>query len=205
MDEDFELYDGRHSGPEIDAILDEAQASLPAIESSIAIVANGNTAPQNITAGQYVYVKNHSTLPEGLYYNKSGSTIASGTTLTSSNLGAVSNGGLNELKSAITPLLSPTFICDIDNDTALNTNITVPSLSKFHYIFVRFALATAVRWTAVYLTSDLTAGHFFPDYTIGGSDRFYIQLTYVNDTTIQLALRSFSSTSGGTGFTLYGI
>ena len=101
MDE-LEFYDGQFSGPEIDALLSEAQTGLPAVESSIAIVANGNTAPQNIPANYYVYVKNHSTLAEGLYYNKSGSTIASGTTLTSTNLGAVSNGGLNALKSAVT-------------------------------------------------------------------------------------------------------
>ena len=59
---------------------------------ALAIVANGNTHIA-ITAEQYVYVKNHGTLAEGLY--KAKSNISANATLSTSNLTAVSNGGLN--------------------------------------------------------------------------------------------------------------
>lgn len=60
---------------------------------NIGIVQNTNTATQNITAGQYVIWK-------GTLYTAS-SAIASGATLSSSNLTAVSNGGLNAIQSAL--------------------------------------------------------------------------------------------------------
>lgn len=81
------------TGPRIDDILDNS-----ARQDAIAIVSNGNTHIA-ITSGQYVYVKNHGTLAEGLY--KANSNISANGTLTSSNLTAVSNGVANDLKAAL--------------------------------------------------------------------------------------------------------
>lgn len=64
----------------------------------LAIVAIGDAAPQAITAGQYVVWNS------GLYTARSN--IASGATLSSSNLASVSNGGLNDLNSKINALTS---------------------------------------------------------------------------------------------------
>lgn len=64
-------------------------AGLSAAQESIAIVADGNTHAA-ITSGQYVYVRGHGTLSEGLY--KASTAIAEDATLTSSNLTAVSSG-----------------------------------------------------------------------------------------------------------------
>ena len=61
---------------------------------SIAIVANGNTHAA-IPAGQFVYVRNHSSLSEGLY--QATAAIATNATLSTSNLTAVSGGGLNAI------------------------------------------------------------------------------------------------------------
>lgn len=67
-------------------------------EEGIAIVANGNTHSA-ISSGQYVYVKNHGSLAEGLYI--ASSNISANATLSGSNLTAVSGGGLNSVYSAL--------------------------------------------------------------------------------------------------------
>ena len=68
------------------------------VQDALAIVANGNTHAA-IASGQYVYVRGHSTLAEGLYTARVA--IAVNDTLSLSNLAAVSNGGLNLLNSII--------------------------------------------------------------------------------------------------------
>lgn len=71
-------------------------AQLGAIQDGIAIVANGNVHDA-ITAGQFVYVKNHDTLDTGLYI--ASSNISANGTLSSSNLTADTGGGLNTLNA----------------------------------------------------------------------------------------------------------
>lgn len=80
--------------------LNEAIANL---QDGLAIVATGNTHAA-IPAGAFVYVKNHNTLSDGLYTNKSGATIAANDTLTSSNLQAESSGGFNTLNNNLTTI-----------------------------------------------------------------------------------------------------
>ena len=78
-------------------------SGLADAQAAMAIVVSGDTAPQNITAGRFVYVKNHSTLAAGLYHATAD--IASGATLSSSNLAADPEGGLNSLYSKMPVLL----------------------------------------------------------------------------------------------------
>ena len=76
--------------------------SLSATQEGIAIVATGDTHAA-ISSGQYVYVRGHGTLSEGLY--KANAAIAEDATLTSSNVTAVSaglGGELATLNSKIT-------------------------------------------------------------------------------------------------------
>jgi len=68
------------------------------LQDGLAIVATGDTHAA-ITSGQYVYVKNHSTLLDGLYVATAN--IAANASLTTSNLTADSNGGLNALSDQI--------------------------------------------------------------------------------------------------------
>ena len=75
------------------AIIDQA---VNGVQDGLAIVANGNTHVA-ISAGQFVYVRNHTTLTEGLYV--ASSNIAANATLSTSNLTADSAGGLNALNS----------------------------------------------------------------------------------------------------------
>lgn len=74
---------------------DQAPVNGEAIEESIAIVCNGNTAPKAIAAGQYLFIKNHSTLATGGYHATDA--IASGDTLSSSNVAADSDGIANAI------------------------------------------------------------------------------------------------------------
>ena len=79
---------------------------LPAIanvQDGLAIVANGNTHAA-IASGQFVYVKNHGSLAEGLY--RATAAIGTNATLSTSNLTADSAGGLNALKADVDSLNS---------------------------------------------------------------------------------------------------
>ena len=69
-----------------------AASSISALQNGMAIVCNGNTHAA-IASGSYAYVRNHSSLAEGLY--QATTEIAANATLSSSNLVAVSGGGLN--------------------------------------------------------------------------------------------------------------
>jgi len=72
--------------------------SINNLADGLAIVANGN-AHAAITSGQYVYVRNHGSLSEGLY--TATSNISANGTLSGSNLTADSAGGLNALNSKL--------------------------------------------------------------------------------------------------------
>ena len=107
------------------------------LAAGMAILSNNNTHAA-IASGQYVYVRGHSTLAEGLY--RATAAIAANGTLSTSNLTAVSGGGLNALKSSVdtlnTNLTSYQYISNraltalvtsIDNGDDLNT-FTTPGM-----------------------------------------------------------------------------
>lgn len=99
-----------------------------ALADAIAIVATGNTHAA-ITAGQYVYVKQHNSLSEGLYVATSN--IAANATLSGSNLTADSSGGLNALNGNMANMLKMTK--PIDGG--------VPATTTFSYLSKSFTLA----------------------------------------------------------------
>lgn len=73
----------------INANMDKIDTAANGLEAGIAIVSNNNTHAA-VSKGQYVYVRNHGTLSEGVY--KANSNIAANGTLSGSNLTAVSGG-----------------------------------------------------------------------------------------------------------------
>lgn len=119
--------DPEHVIPDIDQLLTRVEAlegrattlegdvsaqnnTINAIEDGLAIIATGNVHPA-IANGQFVYVKGHSSLAEGLY--RATAAIGTNATLSTSNLTADGSGGLNALKgevdslnSKITPIYS---------------------------------------------------------------------------------------------------
>ena len=98
----------------IDANAGSVAGSLDAVRDGLAIVSNGDTHIA-ITAGQFVYVKAHNTLPEGLYVAQSN--IAANGALSTSNLTADSKGGLNALSDQMVKVKE------------LSTSVTVESYS----------------------------------------------------------------------------
>lgn len=82
----------------IDAYAGAVNASLDGLRDGLGILADGNTHAA-VTSGQFVYVKNHQTLPQGLY--QATTNIAANGTLSTSNLTADPKGGLNTLNEQI--------------------------------------------------------------------------------------------------------
>lgn len=100
-----------------------AENSLAAAQDGLAIVANGNTHAA-IASGQFVYVKNHGSLAEGLYV--ANSAIGTNATLTTSNLTADGSGGLNALKAKIGNVGNTDLQSQV---TSLNSNLVKNSFS----------------------------------------------------------------------------
>ena len=86
--------------------MDVIDTQLNAITDGIAIIANGNTHAA-IAKNQAVFVKNHSSLANGLYWATAA--ISANGALSTSNLTADTSGGLNKLHDDITTLNSNTL------------------------------------------------------------------------------------------------
>lgn len=78
------------------------------VAEGMAIVINGDTAPQAISSGQYLFIKNHSTLATGGYHATAA--ITSGGSVTSSNVAADANGIVNAAYSALNGKITPTTV-----------------------------------------------------------------------------------------------
>lgn len=85
------------------------KSELADAEAAIAIVVDGDTAPKNITTWQCLFIKNHSTLANGLYHATVN--ISSGTSITSSNVSADADGAanVNQLAQTIHSVSNPDF------------------------------------------------------------------------------------------------
>lgn len=157
-------------------------ASIDGIEDAIAIVANNNTHGA-ISSGQFVYVKNHGTLTEGLY--KASTNIAANAALSSSNLVADSDGGLNALTSDIATLNG--------NINAVDLKVTVQNMGSGKDLN-NYTTDGWFRFTGS-LTNSPSGNYgmlFVQTYTIGanimgrqiwfpeGSDALYVRRIYEN-------------------------
>ena len=101
-----------------------AENSLAATQDGLAIMANGNTHAA-IAAGQAVFVRNHSSLSEGLYW--ASAAIGTNATLSTSNLTADANGGLNALKAKIGNVGNTDLQSQV---TSLSSNINTTNYSS---------------------------------------------------------------------------
>lgn len=116
--------------------ISDVEDSLSATQSGIAIVANGDTHAA-VASGQYVYVKNHGTLAEGMY--TASSAIAANATLSSSNLIAVSGGALNTLNSKLTPVSVGTI------GTGVNGNSKCYRIGQLVFCLIRYDSSTNIN------------------------------------------------------------
>ena len=159
MDE-YNIYEGAFSGPQIDNILANSTR-----QDAIAIVSNNNTHIA-ITAGQYVYVKGHGTLAEGMY--KANSNIQANGTLTKTNLTAVSNGVANELKSAIdkSDITSAFTLTLPQNVTEWDTGFQVFKSGNTIQVFFNFKITNATAGDQVYITMAISENRYKPGSTV---------------------------------------
>lgn len=155
--------------------------------STVGIVATGTTAPQAITAGQYVIWQG------SLYTAKSN--IASGATLSTSNLTAVSGGGLNQFAFS-TADWTPTI--------TFGGNITTASVSgqwfkQGHLVFFtcRFNI-TAVSGSDI-LVFSLPSGLSGFTNAVGARGELQRNYAHNDDVIIRYANNSLqaSNVSGG--------
>ena len=103
---------------DINGNMDDIDAAITNDRKGIAIISKGNTHAA-ISSGQYVYVHNHSTLPDGLY--KATSAISANGTLSTSNLSSVSSGGFNDVLTLLAAKVNTTdrVIIDRNRNTSL--------------------------------------------------------------------------------------
>lgn len=172
---------------------------------ALAIVAQGNTHGA-ISAGQYVYVRGHDTLAEGLYV--ASTAIAANATLTSSNLTADSDGGLNSLNSNMASLsehldLIGTLVNGPNNSTSVIVpNATVTEINSITlntagtYIIIGSADwgTNATGYRQISFGSGVNPGRYYTSTTTGVSSKeTYQQVLFCAAITSQ------------TTYTLYGI
>ena len=138
--------------------MDKLDGAVNGVEDGLAIVANGNTHAA-VAAGQFVYVRNHSSLAQGVY--KATTAIAANGALSTSNLTADASGGLNALKADIDTLnsnlsnvnnaLSGAEVINNQSDKDLNHYIT----TKAWRIGNISQLTNGPVWTLAGATGDL--------------------------------------------------
>lgn len=113
---------------DINGNMDTIDNALRKTDEAVAIVSKGNVHGA-ISSGEYVYVYNHSTLPDGLY--KATSAIGSNGTLSTNNLSALSKGVANDLLSSKVSTDSRVVIDRNRNDSLTDCDaITTPGMYR---------------------------------------------------------------------------
>lgn len=118
------------------------------IRNTVSIVATGNTAPKAITAGEFVQW-------QGALYTAT-TNIPSGGTLSTSNLQAKPNGGLNALKSSVDALNSNKTDFEVGIFSAVFPRDTV---SNYYGTWLRIGriLFITAQWTNVHNSGSGTS------------------------------------------------
>ena len=116
---------------DINGNMDTIDNALRKTDEAVAIVSKGNVHGA-ISSGEYVYVYNHSTLPDGLY--KATSAIGANGTLSTNNLSALSKGVANDLLSSTVQINSRVVIDRNMNDSLVDCDaITTPGMYRLIY------------------------------------------------------------------------
>ena len=122
----------------INGNMDKIDTAANALEAGFAIISNNNTHDA-ISSGQYVYVRGHGTLAEGLY--KATTNIAANGTLSGSNLTSVKMGNdLAALSDNIVTIENSAAGDAFSEAVSANTITTVKSktLSAGLWVFVSY-------------------------------------------------------------------
>ena len=106
------------------------------------IVGNTNTTGSALAVGQFVYVKGHSTIAEGLY--RVTASISANGSITTSNTSACSGGGLNALNANIANIevpISGSYANQSAFETAMDSIISSMSVGEQKFVNVAFDTA----------------------------------------------------------------
>ena len=142
------------------------------VNSNLAVVANGSTAPSAITAGQYV-------IWQGVLYTANNN-IASGATITTADVTAVSGGGLNKLNESISSLNSKLTIKTETKTVTTNANGNAALYTNYDRIPVCARCTSAdVVVQIVYVTSRVIWCKLFNwDGTIATAGQYTVEYKY---------------------------
>lgn len=150
------------------ATLAGAQANLGItdIEDAIAIVIDGDTATTGISEGQYLFIKNHSTLATGGYHATAA--IAYGDTVSLSNVAADTDGIANTLAEQM---------ANIDISSNLTKYPTTTSVTDFtgnaRKVGKIVTFSCNFKFTGRYATAAVFATGYRPQFT------YYLTCAYL--------------------------
>ena len=154
------------------ADLTATNTSLGNVMDGLAIVANGNTHAA-IAAGQFVYVKGHGTLAEGLY--TANAAIGANATLSSSNLTADASGGLNALNGNIANIAAQTNLGTFSTVAQLEGFLNTALSSIPNYYLYSFRVVASAN-VGVFMNGQVYNGQLFKN----GSDSSAHVMLYPN-------------------------
>ena len=117
----------------------QIQNQIGDLQEGLAIIVDGDTASMAVPSGGYAYIRNNTHgLAEGLYKNLSNSAFpTTGGTASSSVFSAISNGGMNEMKSITDTLNGKMSTClvgetlNVSGTTDAGGRITVSKTKRF--------------------------------------------------------------------------
>lgn len=134
--------------------LQNLSSEVSSAEESMAIVVNGDTAPKAISKGQYLFIKNHSTLATGGYHATAA--ISSGQSVAGS-VAADSEGICNALNSKITQYGSCVLLNAVGTLEELGSQLLtlIRTLTDGEQIPVRFGVKSTYD-TSVFEWLDYT-------------------------------------------------
>lgn len=169
----------------INTLTNDINIKLTNTQKSVAILSDGNTHSA-IATGQYVYIKNHSSIAEGLY--KATSAIPANTAITAAMVSAVSKGGLNDLATTLTEELTEHEITNI-------LPYVAPSFPAIN--------AEQSRIVAIQMGAHIMAINFHFRAT-EGINTGTVDLTGVIPPAVTSVYATIDSFQGVTGFAQYG-
>ena len=123
---------------------------VASVEEAIAIVINGDTAPKAISSGQYLFIKNHSTLATGGYHATVN--ISSGGTVSSSNVAVDAEGITNAINDKIVNVTSSTIA-----GNHASGKITLTKLGKIRILHLT-DVTVSTDYTELNFTNNLDSG-----------------------------------------------
>lgn len=179
---------------------DKIDSSVNATDGAIAIVSNGNTHPA-IPSGNYVYIRGHGSLSEGLYKNSTSGTIGVNATLSSSNVSAISSGGMNEMKSITNALNGKITSTSLYAGRTSDTTVTL-SEPYTNFLFVMITAQTNVDFQCMMIPTSVIASNRNFQFMMSASSNAG-QQTYPLQYNSNLAIKFTDSTHCAIGKPTY--